>query len=272
VGDVPNTTDPTAGGLELGGEVGDVLNTTDPTAGGLELGGAVGERIAFTDATAGGLELGGAVGERIAFTDATAGGLRAGGAAGDNFRPEPAYVRAMTSGDSSAGVVLPTRVAGDILIAMLNVPSGAFTANAGWVFKSGDTGSPSGTKCLCYAKTSDGTDSVPITGTSYSYVIFSIAGFTGSGALHQSHSTVAGTTITSGGFTVGGWVLALEAWGSSLNQTSWTPPAGWTTAVGSGSGGWLIAGWKFLPAATYAGTAVPVGTSCSWATAGIVFF
>jgi len=94
-------TDPTCGGVEVGGEVGDVITYTDPTAGGVQLGGATGERVLFVDPTAGGVQLGGATGERVLFVDPTAGGVQLGGQVGEGQR----YIDATAGGVEVGGEV-----------------------------------------------------------------------------------------------------------------------------------------------------------------------
>jgi len=75
--------DPTCGGIEIGGEAGDRIIYVDPTEGGVEVGGANGDQLLYVDPTEGGVEVGGANGDQLLYVDPTEGGVEVGGNNGD---------------------------------------------------------------------------------------------------------------------------------------------------------------------------------------------
>ena len=77
--------DPTCGGIEIGGEAGDRIIYVDPTEGGVEVGGANGDQLLYVDPTEGGVEVGGNNGDPPIYIDPTEGGIEVGGASGDQL-------------------------------------------------------------------------------------------------------------------------------------------------------------------------------------------
>jgi len=122
--------DPTCGGLEIGGEAGDRIIYIDPTEGGVEVGGANGDQLLYVDPTEGGVEVGGANGDQLLYVDPTEGGIEVGGNNGD----PPIYI------DPTEGGVEVGGANGDQLLYVDPTEGGVEVGGA-----SGDVYNPGGT-------------------------------------------------------------------------------------------------------------------------------
>ena len=106
-GDVWGFLDATEGGVEVGGEAGDVFLAVDPTEGGVEVGGEAGDVWSATVPALGGVEVGGEAGDQWSATVPALGGVEVGGEAGDDWLALPPALGGVEVGGEAGDVFTP---------------------------------------------------------------------------------------------------------------------------------------------------------------------
>jgi len=175
-------------------------------------------------------------------------------------------VRAHSQGQCSAGYTLPTRVAGDLLVAFVNVPSGLPGVGFGWVSRAVSSGAPSGVVTRCLTRTATGTDAAPSTATTGDYVIYAVKGWTGWDAPGAVGSSAAGTTLQTASYTVSAFSVMLNAYGGAGVFGTTTEPPGWAFLYQISATPNLATAAKFVGAGTYSSFDLHVTNSQAWDT------
>lgn len=130
------------------------------------------------------------------------------GAGGFRVPTTPPSVRAVSTGSVASGtsLTLPTRAAGDVLVAFVVTGGTVPTANAGWTRQINETADNLASKLGVYTRTSDGTDNTPVSSSLMSgaaYTIFSVqnptTGYDTSASGKGNSGSIVAPTVTAAG-------------------------------------------------------------------------
>jgi hypothetical protein len=189
-------------------------------------------------------------------------------------------VRAASTGTGANGqklYTLPTRVAGDILIAFIeNDGAGLYAPNTGWTQRGTPVDDGVTVGLSVFTRVSDGTDNVPVTNNSpgaYSYTIVAVKSpTTGYDAVALAASaSVPAAAIPAPTVTAGGPACLVNCYVRSANTGTVTPPAGQaaTTPVASFGQATMVCGSEAVgPGATGTRTATN-SSSTNWCAASV---
>lgn len=203
------------------------------------------------------------------------------GAGGFRVPTTPPSVRAVSTGSvvSGTSLTLPTRAAGDVLVAFVVTGGTVPTANTGWTRQINDTADNLVSKMGVYTRTSDGTDNTPVSstlGSGAAYTIFSVrnptTGYDTSGSGKGNSGTIVAPTLTA----TGSASVLLNGYMRVSDTGTITPPVSQTATTPVVDAGMiptltLRCGYESLssPGATGTRTATQ-STSTYWIGAGVI--